>query len=476
MIATFISGRDKKEVVFNSPTLISDLMLHAGIDFNFPCSAKGICGKCKIKVFNGVSPVTKEELNLLNPHEIKGGFRLACRTFANTSLTIEYNIEDICCQEFIYNIFDDKSFFSQNDKYILAYDIGTTTLEFKIKKLGESNDIFYFSLPNPQRKFGDNVISRIDYAKKHGANELHECVRKPFEIISEKINVEKAVVTGNTTMLHFFNKLSTDSMAAFPFTPESHFGFEENGIYFPNCVSSFVGADVLCGALKSKMIQNNNSLLVDIGTNGEMMFFSDGKFSCCSVAAGPAFEGYSVKNGVSAKDGAICKVYSKNGKIEYETISGASPNGITGSGIIDSVSVLIDNEILREDGYLENDFRFDESEVCITPKDIRNVQLAKAAIRAGIEMICEERQVDKVYVAGNFGNALNIENCIKIGLFPESFRGKSEFISNASLDGALLLENNEQRSLIEEIASKCKCVELAGNEKFSEKYIRYMNF
>lgn len=476
MIATFISGRDKKEVVFNSPTLISDLILQAGINFDFPCSEKCKCGKCKIKVLTGVSPITEEELRLLNPSEIKSGIRLACCTFANTSLTIEYNIEDIYCQEFIYNYFDDKEFFSKYDKCFLSYDIGTTTLEFKVKKIGISDDVFCFSFPNPQRKFGDNVISRIDYAKKHGANELHECVRKPFEIISEKINVEKAVVTGNTTMLHFFNKDNTDNMATYPFTPQNYFGYEKSGIYFPPCISSFIGADILCGALKSDMLKTDNSLLVDIGTNGEMMFFSNGKIKCCSVAAGPAFEGFSIRNGVSAKDGAICKVYNKNGKIAYETIGNSEPTGITGSGIIDSISAFIENGIISKDGYMKNDFTFDESEVYITPKDIRNVQLAKASIRAGVEMLCDGCDINKVYIAGNFGNALNIENCIRISLFPESFKGKTEFIGNASLDGAFLLEDEDKRSAVEDIASKCECIELAGNEQFAKKYIDYINF
>ena len=471
MVATFICKNTKIEYCFNSPTLISELFLKAGISYPFLCDEKGICGKCKVKATGKLSPVTESEKSLLSEKEIKQGVRLACCTFALSSLTIDYNTEIVKHQAFLDNIFKN---FSQNKKYHLAYDIGTTTLEFCITDIC-SHKKQHITIPNPQSQFGDNIISRIEYENNNGSVELQKCLREPFEYILKNLNVEKCVVTGNTTMLHFFNKISAKEMASYPFKPKDKFGYEKENIYYPPCVSAFIGADTVCGAFDIDIQSCENTLFVDIGTNGEIMYFNNGKIKCCSVAAGPAFEGFSVRNGASARDGAIEKVYIENNKICYKTVNNEKPFAITGSGIIDLISCLLDKNILKKDGFLKDKYYFDNSDIFISPEDVRNIQLAKAAVKAGIDILCKDG-AKKIYIAGNFGNHLDIDNCIKIGLFPEYFKGRAEFVGNASLNGACKLLDEENREKINSIVSICETVEFAGTEEFSKKFIESMNF
>ncbi|MBQ7653443.1 MAG: DUF4445 domain-containing protein, partial [Clostridia bacterium] len=241
-------------------------------------------------------------------------------------------------------------------------------------------------------------------------------------------------------------------------------------------ISAFVGADVSCGILKSDLENSENSLLIDIGTNCEMAFNANGIIYCCSVAAGPAFEGFSTSSGERAGSSSINKVYLNKNDICYETVSGEAPTGLSGSGIIDLLSVLLKKGILSKDGYLKDNFFITNSDVFITPEDVRQIQLAKASVSAGIEMLCKGREVSKVFIAGNFGNSLDIESCIEIGLFPKSFMEKTEFIGNSSLDGGEMLIEKENRKKLGEIIKKCKLVELAGTDDFAKKYIENIDF
>ncbi|MBQ7580570.1 MAG: DUF4445 domain-containing protein [Clostridia bacterium] len=475
MIATFQGVREKRTLFFSSPTLISELLERAGTGLAFPCLKQGKCGKCKVRVSGKTSPVTGQEKDLLTDAELEKGVRLACCTFANGNILINYTIPENYFQEFKQKLLKFSEEFDNNNVYNIIYDVGTTTIEVCAVAKNNGNKQ-YFSFTNPQIAFGSDVMSRLKYAKDHSLEELRRCVHEPFELIKKTLKPEKCVVTGNTVMLHFFEGKDSSGMLDYPFTPSDRFGYEKGGIYFPHCVSAFVGADVSCGILKSELIQNENALLIDIGTNCEMAYCKDGAIYCCSVAAGPAFEGFSTSRGETAKDGSIVRVYLDNGKICSDTLGGGKPSGITGSGIVDLVSVLLKTGVLKKDGYLKDNFFIPGTEVFITPDDVRQIQLAKASVRAGIGTICKDNSVSKVFIAGNFGNALNIQSCVDIGLFPESFLGKTEFIGNSSIDGGKLLLEDENRKKLGELIKKCKLVELAGNNEFAKKYIENIDF
>lgn len=476
MLAVFKNGMFKKEIFFSSPALISDLILKAGIDFDFPCSRNGKCGKCKVKVIGKASPVTQTEKALLSEFETKNNIRLACMTFAIENLYIEYNTFDDFFQEFKRNFLCFFMQFSQDNVFNVIYDIGTTVLKIRLIEVN-SNCIYDFSLTNPQIQYGCDVLSRIKAANENTFSlTLQSMVKEPIEFVCESVKIKKIVVTGNSVMLHIFEGLDVFSMSSFPFEMKEHFGFEKNNIYFPPCVSAFVGADALCGALKTDILNQTNSLFIDIGTNGEMIFNKNGQIVCCSVAAGPAFEGFSVKNGSRVKDGIITKVICKDDKIQYETFGGFSPSGISGSALIDLICILLQNGVVSKDGYMKNSFTFENTDISITPQDIRNIQLAKSAVRAGIESLCSGVSIDKIYVSGNFGSALNVENCIEIGLLPDYFLGRVEFVENAALEGAQLLLEEDFRHKIDKIADVSQTLQLASSEKFQQDYIRFMNF
>lgn len=476
MLAVFRNGKFEKEIFFSSPTLISDMFLRAGIDFDFPCSGNGKCGKCKVKVIGKASPVTQTEKALLSEFEIKNNIRLACMTFAIENLYIEYNTFCDYFQEFKRNFLIFFNQFSEDNVFDIIYDIGTTVLKFRLIEKN-SNHFYDFSFANPQIQYGSDILSRIQAScKGNFLSSLRFLIKEPFDFVCKTVKTDKAVITGNSVMMHFFEGLNVSSMSSFPFVMTEKFGFEKNNIYYPPCVSAFIGADVLCGALKIDILNQVNSLFIDIGTNGEMIFNKNGKIVCCSVAAGPAFEDFAVKNGSRVKDGIIKKIFCENNKIQYETYGDLTPSGISGSVLIDLICILLKNGVISKNGYMKESFTIENTDISISPKDIRNLQLAKSAVRAGIESISCGVPVNKVFVSGNFGSALNVENCIQIGLFPKCFYDKVEFVENAATEGAQLLLDKNYRQTINTIADLSNTLQLADNEKFQRDYINFMNF
>jgi uncharacterized 2Fe-2S/4Fe-4S cluster protein (DUF4445 family) len=303
-------------------------------------------------------------------------------------------------------------------------------------------------------------------------------------------DIYTAVFTGNTTMLHLLLGLDAANMAVSPFIPvttnlqyisSKALGLDINncgmGVAFPG-VSAYVGGDTVAAILSSGMYDKDEiSLLVDIGTNGEIVLGGKEWLLACSTAAGPAFEGANIRNGVGGVTGAIDTV-GAGPDFKYTTIGNANPVGICGSGIIDAIARLLDAELIDETGRLADEDEAEElgqaysdrlaaidgvrafnlttegregsgSQIVITQKDIRELQNAKAAIAAGIETLIKHSgighdMVKKVYLAGGFGSSINIESALKVGLLPRSLENKIEAIGNASGTGAaegLLSEN-----------------------------------
>jgi len=289
-------------------------------------------------------------------------------------------------------------------------------------------------------------------------------------------------VTGNTTMLHFLTGLDASGIAVAPFTPKSLFGEWYDNIYTPKCISSYVGADITCAIIASGMMNDKISFLVDIGTNGEMAVFKDGELICCSTAAGPAFEGANISAGMLGTEGAINKVYIEDGRLCYTTIGDKKAVGICGTGLIDAVGCMLELGVLDESGYLEDDFEIGTSGIFITPGDIRQLQLAKSAIRAGIDTLLHKCSVtpdelDCFYIAGGFGSFIDKNSAAKIGLIPKEAIDKVKVIGNGAGQGAcMLLLNRDMIKSSEEIAKNAKTVELSSDEFFMNSYMDNMFF
>jgi len=374
------------------------------------------------------------------------------------------------------------------DCFGVAIDIGTTTVAGYLYKLPECELLNTICIPNSQVIYGADVITRIEHSNNGGLFDLHSKVweqiwriRLSFELQTEE-KVELMVITGNTAMLHMLLNIDPRTLAVAPFTPQSLFGWWTENAYFPKCISSYVGADITTGILASGMVDDSCSFLVDIGTNGEMALWNGEKLICCSTAAGPAFEGAGIAAGCPAVTGAINKVYIENGAIAYTTISNAPAVGICGTGLIDVIACMIELGIIDETGYMEEDFLIADSGISITPDDIRQVQLAKSAIRAGIDTLLNEcgktsADIKNFYIAGGFGNYIDKQSCAKIGLIPSDVLGKVVILGNAAGIGAgMILQSKECLEQSEQIGITAETVELSTSPYFMTKYVDNMMF
>ncbi len=466
-----------------------------------PCGGHGKCGRCKVKAKGDLSEITNEERNLLSINEIESGIRLKCLTKALGACEIitlsEKSATQILTDGFLPETRIDPAF----DKFGVAIDIGTTTVAAKIyNRNGEM--LKSTSRLNPQQEWGADVVSRIEASLSGKNNALSTAIRTAVdEIITEladslNINsrdIDGVVITGNTVMLSLLANENVEPFSHAPFNVKRLFAEELSAkklglktlnedicIYVPSCISAFVGADTTCAILASELLKEETALLVDIGTNGELAIWHNGNLKVCSTAAGPAFEGIGIKMGMRGAVGAIDKVQLVDGKLFAHVIGNGEAKGICGSGLIDAVACLIENESLDESGYLDDEKVLIKDSVYLYPEDIRMLQLAKSAICAGILTLIETAEINvssisTLYVAGGFGNYLNIKNATAIGLIPKKLSEKAKVIGNGALSGAsLLLLNKELRKKAKDIAQNATVVELAANPIFSEKYMMSM--
>lgn len=459
----------------------------------FPCSGNGTCGKCKIKVTGDTSPLTSMEEKLLTDKEIKEGVRLACYTEFLSAGTIE----TFEATQLVEGASDTTELINTTLNYVCGIDIGTTTIACVIYSAKTGKRVAEVLEENAQRSYGADVISRIEACKEYGTDTIQQVIRTQLDRMyclalnkADIPNVDKTVITGNTTMLHILEGLNPETLGVTPFTVVSLFGTQSDYLdaYLPHCVSAYVGADLLCAALASKMIENPAcSLLVDIGTNGEMCISENGELTCCSVAAGPAFEGCGLSCGTPAIEGAITHVELKNNKPIISTI-GTTMTSICGSGIISLIHVMLELELIDETGKFTDEvcldlgtlsdgkFYIQESDVYITGEDISKVQLAKSAICAGIYTLLGVTStsidsIDTLYICGGFGAHLDIPSACGIGLIPNEFLDKVKVLGNAALTGAVNIALGTK-----EIAPIYKEVNLSNSPLFMDYYIDCMLF
>lgn len=386
-------------------------------------------------------------------------------------------------------------------KSVICIDIGTTTLAFSmIKKNGQ--DVEYTAM-NMQRRFGADVISRIEAANRGRGSELREIII--FQIINGvKTLIEKCaeepeiiVISGNTVMTHLLMGYPCNSLGEYPFKPYSadtvvtSFDKLTNNkmldipVTVIGGISAFVGGDIVSGLYMCDFdLSDNINLFIDLGTNGEMAVGGKDKIFVTSTAAGPAFEGGKISCGTGSIDGAICSVDIKSKTIK--TINDKEACGICGTGIIETVAGLWENGLIDETGLLNKKY-FDKGypvtdNIMFTQQDIREIQTAKSAIRSGIEMLIKKigknyNQIEKVYLAGGFGYRLTPEKACSIGLIPKELLGKIEAVGNSSLGGAVKYAysaDGEKR--VKNIQSISEEFSLAQDEYFNELYLKYMYF
>ena len=483
-------------------TYLSDLLQELN-DFPMPCAGHGRCGKCKIWVEGTISEPNEKEQNYLTKQELESGIRLACQTkvlgCCNISSIEENSIDVLLQKETIQNPFMDKQTKPMFQKLGVAVDIGTTTLAVSLYDthglIGQLGAI------NPQVTFGADVISRMEHSLNGKSEQLAKCIQRGIADLVEELcqkygyhkeEIDTFIITGNTVMLYLLTKKNPTSLSYAPFKADwlagewvenLELGCPNAKVYLPYCISAFVGADIMTALLHTNLCKDTKKrLLVDIGTNGEVVLWTGEKLLCCSTAAGPAFEGTGLSMGMTASTGAISKVSLENGTFKVQVIGNQTPTGICGSGVIDAVNYLLQSELMDETGYLEDDEIFLAENVKITQEDIRKIQLAKSAICAGIETLLQQEGIsandlDELLIAGGFGSKIDLENAIRIGLLPQIDVKKIKVCGNSSLAGAeLLLHNCELLEKQKELIQMSQTFELATNAFFQKKYIEGMLF
>ena len=468
-----------------------------------PCGGHGLCGKCKVIAKGELSPITEREKSLLSAEQLSEGFRLACLTFALGNceiVTLDGEKGSQIVTEGALPAIEIDPIFKE---YGVSIDIGTTTLAARLYK-SDGTLVSSTSMLNPQQEWGADVISRVESALNGKGKELASSIRAALSgIITELAfsadidpkNIDGVVITGNTIMLSLLTETSPEPFSHAPFEAKRLFGEtlsaaelkvrvlkKDTKIYVAPCISAFVGADTVCALLATELCSKDTAMLADIGTNGEIALWHNGKLTVCSTAAGPAFEGVGISMGMRGAAGAIDKVTLINGKLEPHVIGNVPPAGICGSGLIDAVACLLDNETIDETGYFEDKSILIKAPVSITRQDIRMLQLAKSAIKAGVMTLLHnqglsEADISSLYIAGGFGNYLNKRNAARIGLLPKTLAARSLSAGNAALSGAsMILLNSASKTKAEAIAKVANVTELATDPFFSEEYVAGMLF
>lgn len=335
----------------------------------------------------------------------------------------------------------------------IALDIGTTTLEAALLRGREI--LCETKCRNEQRKFGLDVMSRLTYCQKNGVAPLRDSViNRVNDLICEmlvKAQVAKAdcmYIAGNTVMLHFFYGEDCSGLFAYPYRPaflskdETDAGIagikNVDRLVCVPCISPFVGADTVSGLTALEKPENGRfNLLVDLGTNAEIVLFSENRFVCTSAAAGPCFEGGGISCGMSAGPGSVSS-YDSDGT--FEVIGNTEPKGICATGLIDILAYLLNSNLLDETGRLSDECFYITKQIKITQNDVRNFQLAKSAVYTGISSLLNKEKIScndvgKLYIAGGFSDKMNIANACKLGLFPKGLAEKAIFVNNSCLTG-----------------------------------------
>ena len=457
------------------------VLVRAGLAVDAPCGGNRSCGKCKVRIDGEEALACRTEVHRDMTVELPGGAGLRVLTEGiETGLTV-----------------------TGKDGYGLAFDIGTTTVAGYLVELSTGRELACGSMPNPQISFGADVISRIGHAL-HGQMEgltglIRQCVADLACSLCEKAGVPADRVTamtvvGNPAMQQLFLGILPDNLAKIPFSPVlTRAEWKKAAEFLPAWgnaellivpdISGFVGADTLAGILATGLHEQEElTLLVDIGTNGEMVLGNRHRMVACSTAAGPALEGANIRFGMRGQPGAIDHVRLEDGEIKCSVVGGGKAVGICGSGLIDGVAAALQSGWINPRGRILNEDRcipLTEG-VWLTQEDIRQLQLAKGAIAAGIGLMADHlgvtlRDIQRVYLAGAFGTFMDPASACRIGLIPPILEEKIVAVGNAAGSGAKLLACTDGGPA-RELAARVEFLELASVPEFRRSFGKNMGF
>jgi len=412
---------------------------------------------------------------------------------------------------------------SQSSRLLgLAIDIGTTTLGAYLLDLQSGEILSRQSSVNPQGQEGSDIMSRIWHVQKHGNRSLEwmrETVIRAVNALIRDISRESetvstdilhAIIVGNPTMLHLFLGINPLSIGHAPYSPIWRQALQFSGHEVGLCididavvetlpiVAGHVGADAVAGTLATKIHQAKKpEVLLDLGTNGEIVLGSKDGLICCSTAAGPALEGEGISCGMPAMTGAISEM-SRDEASQVVVLGGGTPRGLCGSGLLDALAFLLNRGLMATNGRLIRSslsnrlVEYDEEigvrltgppqEIVLRQSDIRKLQLALAALRAGLDMLVDEygialKTIERVHVAGAFGSRVNASTLVSTGVVPNELSGKIVNAGNAAGTGALrALADREALCECQRIADQMRHIDLSLSKEFNGRFVNRMRF
>lgn len=442
---------------------LADVLIKNGVFVDHPCGGKGTCGKCRVTV-NGQQHLScqyiiEEDIEVSLPEN----YDIISETGAekNGHLT-----ENMC----------------------FALDVGTTTLALALVSLDDCAVVDTITRVNPQKAYGADVISRIEYCREFSYEPLSRILTEEINSMAEASGCKKEIplfVSGNTTMLHFLFAKDPSAMGVAPYTPVflgkqiadgSALGLKGiSRVESLPCVSAFAGADIVAGLnYADSPSEGKYNLLIDLGTNAEIALFSENSVVCTSAAAGPCFEGANISCGMNASEGAVFS-YSKNC---CKTIGNLPPAGICGTGLIDVISELLGSEI-DETGFMECETFEIADGVSVSQADVRQYQLAKSAVFSAVEALLNHKKItydniEKVFVSGGFSARINIANAVKSGLIHGAFEKKCVALDNSSLLGTVKYACGKDAT--DSLLKNAEYVDLSSSDIFSQLFIENMMF
>ncbi|NLF48866.1 MAG: DUF4445 domain-containing protein [Acholeplasmataceae bacterium] len=464
------------------------LLQQNGFFVQSPCGGRGLCNKCLVKLLP------------------EGNFVKCCQTQIETDLQIEVFPTK---GRGLANWNERRSVMVREKGMGVAVDLGTTTLAIYLVDLENSRVLSTDTCLNRQVTFGADVISRIKAANEGHLEELAELVCEDinrsiagFKQMFKLSVIDKLYLAGNPTMLHIIARVSPKSLGVAPYVPEfiekrqisgNSLHLDASEITLMPSISAFIGGDITMGMVFSELEKETCSLLVDLGTNGEMVLKTPTGFFATSTATGPAFEGATITMGMGGVEGAINRVELIDDELLITTVGGA-PRGISGSGLVDLVAILV------KIGFIDETGRFDPSvhhplgkcfqgdrfylteNVFVNQADIREFQLAKSAIISGVLTLAKVakvtlEQIETINLAGGFGFYLDLDNLLTVGIFPEAFRGKIRSLGNASGQGLIdCLLDNDKVTLATQYAKESTIIDLASLADFVNLFVEHMWF
>ena len=477
-------------LVNNAPISVSageilmDALQKAGIYLDAPCGGNGKCDKCKVTV--------------------NGAEVLACET------VIDRDMEVIIPESNGLNVMQSGIEIHQKmdplrESYLLAFDIGTTSVVCFLLDGKTGAELAKSSMLNPQTAFGADVISRIQAALRGELKQETTVIQEGMTALIKNVCADAAIsteeigvvsVVGNPAMQQLFLGINPENLAGVPFAPVLT---EAKTIpcadILPVCpkaellivpdISGYIGADTMGCVLSTEIYKKDGiTLMVDIGTNSEMVLGNKDRMIACSTAAGPALEGANIRFGMRGTEGAIDHVWLENGEVKCSVIGNVEAKGICGSGLIDAIAVGLNMGLLNKRGRIQNEdhvFHLTDK-ICLIQDDIRQVQLTKGAIYAGIFLMAKQldlevNDIQKVQLAGAFGSFLNPESACRIGLLPEELLRRIEAVGNAARSGAKMLACDKNLlPLTQDLTRKIEFLELASLPEFSRTFAKAMNF